>query len=146
MINADSLENLNVGDSVAHFEGLVCKERIVERVTTTYIVVKDYYGIHFKKKDGKPTHPGDGFNFIAVVTPEIQAQWDKQKLIEEFTELMNRRKNFEVKALKKALQRLLSENLTQDELIKISSCVIECKSLSIQTLKEATNDLWGGVS
>jgi hypothetical protein len=151
MSNVIELKDLTVGDTVAYFCGwgstLPPQEKKVARTTKLYIILEGHNSDKFRKDDGTIVNFTLGkTERIQIPTTEILAKWDRQKLIEEFTELMNRRKNFEIKALKKALQRLLSEDLTQDELIKISSCVIKCKSLSTQALKEATADLWGGVS
>lgn len=146
-----TLGDLVLGDIVAYFCGygrnVPPQEKKIARITQRYIILEGQSYDKFRKEDGCVVNftPGK-IERIAIPTPENLAQWAKRKLIEEFTELMNRRKYFEVTALRKALQRLLCEELTQDELIEIASVAIESKSLSTQTLKEAVDELWGGIS
>ncbi len=151
MSNAIELNDLNEGDVVAYFCGygsnLPPYKKKIARTTKLYIILEGHSYDKFKKENGVVVNCTPGkVERIQIPTPEIQAQWDRQKLIEDFTELMNRRKYFEVTALKKALQRLLEESLTQDELIEIASVAVESKTLSTQALKEAVDELWGGVS
>lgn len=146
-----TLRDLEPGDIVAYFCGygsnIPPQEKTIERITQRYIILEGQSYDKFRKEDGCVVNftPGK-IERIAIPTREHLAQWNKRKLIAEFTELMNRRKNFNVSALKAALQQLLFDELTQDELIEIASVAIESKSLSSQVLKEAVDELWGGVS
>lgn len=146
-----TLGDLAPGDMVAYFCGygsnIPPQEKKIERTTQRYIIIEGQKYDKFKKEDGVIVNFTPGMvERIAVPTPEHLSQWNRRKLIEEFVELMNRRRSFEVIALKKALQNLISESLTQTELVEIASVVIESKSLSNQALKEAVDELWGGVS
>ena len=150
MSNAIELSDLNVGDTVAYFCGYGIRVPVeamkISRVTKLYIFLDGCYNNKFKRESGAiVNHTIGKIEHIRIPTPENKAQWTHEKLIAEFTELMNRREDFNVIALQAAIQRLLSEELTQDELIEIAACVIECKSLSNQALKESVDELWGGI-
>lgn len=148
---AKTLYDLESGDIVAYFCGygsnIPPQEKKIARTTQRYIILEGQSYDKFRKEDGRVLNLTPGkIERITIPTPEHLARWNRRKLIEEFTDLMNRRKNFEVTALRKALQRLLCEDLAQDELIEIASVAIEGKSVSTQVLKEAVDELWGGVS
>ena len=152
MTNAIGLEDVMIGDTVAYFRGcgsnMPPEKMKVARITKLYIILEGQSYNKFKKENGVVVDCTLGkIERIAIPTPEIEAQWEREKLIVEFTELMNRRKfaNSEIIALRKVIQQLLSEELTQDELIEIAASVIECKSLSNQALQESVNELWGSV-
>ena len=150
MTNVIRLEDVMTGDTVAYFYGwgsnIPPEKMKVARTTKLYIILERQSYNKFKKENGVVVDRTPGkVERIAIPTPEMEAQWDREKLIVEFTELMNRRRNFESIALQAAIQRLLSEELTQDEVIEIAACVIECKSLSNQALKESVDELWGGI-
>ncbi|MEG3881401.1 hypothetical protein QT972_28965 [Microcoleus sp. herbarium7] len=153
MPNAIGLEDVTAGDTVAYYCGwgsnLPPQKMEIKRTTELYIILEGQSYNKFKKKDGIVVNPTLGkIERIAIPTPRIEAQWNHVKLIAEFTELMNRRKDFDVSVLRKVLQKLLmSEDLTQDDLVEIAYPILQGEGgLSNHALQEAVDELWGGVS
>ena len=153
MSNVIKLNDLNVGDTVAYFCGYGIRVPVeamkISRVTKLYIFLDGCYNNKFKRESGLiVNHTIGKIEHIRIPTPENKAQWEREKLIVEFTELMNRRKDFDVSVLRKVLQKLLmSEDLTQDDLVEIAYPMLQGEGgLSNHALQEAVDELWGGVS
>lgn len=147
MANTKTLHDLKAGDKVAHYCGwgsVPPKEAKVKKTTKNYVILEDYFDEKFRKEDGSIV--GDCLrgktDRIAIPTPEMEAQWSRESLVESFMELMNNRSNYNAAAFRKAVHQLTADYLDQDDYISVITALLKCQSISSETLENAINELW----
>lgn len=143
-----TLFDLKAGDKVAHYCGWgspTPKKAIVKRTTTDYVIIEIEADHHerFRKEDGCVIDCVRGkTDRINIPTPEVEAQWGRENLIENFIELMNDRDNYNAVAFRKAVHQLVADYLDQDDYIKVMTVLIRCESIPSETLENTVNELW----